>query len=118
MSYYKNRETIMKATFNIGTCQFHEEPNMNYQFNRVYCVFGGDFEEIRQASRKIKTLDDWKAAFLKLADTALTENRLMHAAAYYRGANFYISPDVEVSVLKRYFVKQLKRHPNWMFVGV
>jgi len=25
---------------------------MNYQFNRVYSVFGGDLDEIRDASKK------------------------------------------------------------------
>lgn len=83
----------MKTQFHIGTHDFHEEPNMNYQLNRIFSVFGGVLEEIREASGKIKTLDDWKREFLKLAETAKAENRLMHAAAYYRGANFYISPN-------------------------
>ncbi len=83
----------MKSQFNIGTHHFHEEPNMNYQFNRVYSVFGGDLNEIRDASRRTETLDDWKRVFLRLAETAKAEKRFTHAAAYYRGANFYISPD-------------------------
>ncbi|MFH2063938.1 MAG: alpha/beta fold hydrolase [Pseudomonadota bacterium] len=83
----------MNQVFNIGTFNFHAEPNMNYQFNRVHTVFGGDLNEIREVSRKIKTLDDWKREFLNLAETAIAENRFMHAAAYYRGANFYISPN-------------------------
>jgi pimeloyl-ACP methyl ester carboxylesterase len=83
----------MKPQFNIGTHNFHEEPNMNYQLNRIYSVFGGDLEEIRDVSGKITTLDDWKKEFLVLAEKALAEKRIIHAAAYYRGANFYISPD-------------------------
>lgn len=83
----------MKKKFHIGTHHFHVEPNMNYQFNRVYSVFGGDLDEIKTASGKIKTLDDWKRIFLDLAATAKAEKRITHAAAYYRAANFYISPD-------------------------
>lgn len=83
----------MKPQFNIGTHHFHEEPNMNYQLNRVCSVFGGDLNEIRETSKKIETLDDWKREFLQLAETAKAEKRFMHAAAYYRGANFYISPN-------------------------
>lgn len=83
----------MKSQFNIGTHDLHQEPNMNYQLNRMVCAFGGDLDEVRDASAKIRTLHDWKRAFLALAETAKAEERFLHAAAYYRGANFYISPD-------------------------
>jgi pimeloyl-ACP methyl ester carboxylesterase len=83
----------MKPEFRIGTHDLHEEPNMNYQLNRMVSVFGGDLDEIRDASGKIRTLDDWKRVFLALAETARAEERLLHAAACYRGANFYMAPD-------------------------
>lgn len=76
----------------IGTHFFHEEPNMNYQFNRIYSINGGDLEEIREVSARIKTLDDWINEFMKLAKKAEAEKRVIQASAYYRAANFYISP--------------------------
>lgn len=83
----------MTPHFNIGTHRFHQEPNMNYQLNRTYSVGGGDLNEIRDAAARIATLDDWKRVFLTLAATAQADGRFCHAAAYYRAANFYISPD-------------------------
>ncbi|HPC41679.1 MAG TPA: alpha/beta hydrolase [Spirochaetota bacterium] len=83
----------MKPEFRIGTHYFHEEPNMNYTFNRVYSVNGGDLVEIREASKRIKTLEDWSREFIGLAEKARSEGRLLNAAAYYRGANFYLHPD-------------------------
>lgn len=83
----------MKTQFRIGAHHFHDEPNMNYTFNRVYGVNGGDLDEVREASKRIKTLEDWSGEFLNLAVKARSEGRLLNAAAYYRGANFYIHPD-------------------------
>jgi len=74
----------MKSRFTIGTHAFHEEPNMNYQLNSTYSVFGGDLNEIRDASARIKTLDDWKRVFLTRATTVEAEKRLVPAAAYYQ----------------------------------
>jgi len=74
----------MRSQFKIGTHVLHKKPNMNYQLNRACSVFGRSLNEIREASGKIKTLDDWKQVFLKLAKTAKAENRIGHAAAYYR----------------------------------
>lgn len=81
----------MKTDFKIGTHQFHKEPNMNYSLNRIYAVNGGDLDEIKKAAVKIQTIDDWIKEFLQLADIALSEGRLMNAAAYFRAANFYLS---------------------------
>lgn len=82
----------MQTQFNIGTHYFHDEPNMNYTAQRIFNVNGGDLQEIKTATSRIKTLEDWKKAFLVLAAKARTEKRLRQAAAYYRAANFYITP--------------------------
>ena len=37
----------MKTDFKTGTHEFHNEPNMNYQFNRIYAISAGDLEEIQ-----------------------------------------------------------------------
>lgn len=82
----------MKKEPRIGTHFFHEEPNMNYQFNRIYSINGGDLEEIKEVSAGIKTLDDWINEFMRLAKKAEAGKRALQASAYYRAANFYISP--------------------------
>ena len=87
----------METQFNTGTYDLHEEPNMNYQLNRVYSVFGGDIDEIRAVSTKIATLDHWKREFLKLAERALGECRYRHAAAYYRGIRFQAGARAEAA---------------------
>jgi len=46
----------MTPHFNIGSHTFHHEPNINYQLNRTYSVFGGDLDEIRDAAARIVTL--------------------------------------------------------------
>ncbi len=82
----------MEKGFRIGTHVFHDEPNMNYVFNRIYAINGGDLGELKKVSSAIRTLDDWKREFLGLAEKAMAEKRIMNAAAYFRGANFFISP--------------------------
>lgn len=81
----------MKTDFKIGTHLFHKEPNMNYQFNRIYAISGGDIREIRSVAAKVQTIEDWIEEFLNLARKALAENRLEQAAGYFRAANFYLS---------------------------
>jgi pimeloyl-ACP methyl ester carboxylesterase len=78
--------------FPIGTYRFHEDPNMNYQLNRVHSVCGGDLAELREVAGRIGTTEEWCAAFLGLAELALREGRRRNAAAYYRAANFYLPP--------------------------
>lgn len=80
------------ARFRVGTREFHREPNMNYQFNRIMSVCGGDPDEIEAASRSIETIEDWIEAFTRLARAAEASGRTRHAAAYWRAVNFYLAP--------------------------
>lgn len=81
----------MKTEFQTGTHLFHKEPNMNYTLNRIFAVNGGNLDEIRAAAKKIETIENWIQEFLNLAKQALEENRKLHASAYFRAANFYLS---------------------------
>ena len=83
----------MKTNFRIGTHRFHKEPNMNYTLNRIYAINGGDLNEVRAAAGKIQTIEDWIREFMDLAHKALSENRKLQAAAYFRAANFYLAGD-------------------------
>jgi alpha-beta hydrolase superfamily lysophospholipase len=86
-------EAAKTGDFIVGTREFHREPNMNYQFNRVWALCGGDLEEVRSVAGKVKSLDDWSEAFLALARKAEAEGRMKNSAAYHRAANFYLAPD-------------------------
>jgi pimeloyl-ACP methyl ester carboxylesterase len=86
-------ETMSDGDCRVGIHHFHPEPNMDYQFNRVWSVCGGDLDEIREAAGKVMTLEDWSEAFFALADKAKGGGRAKNAAAYYRAANFYLNPD-------------------------
>ncbi|MBI9074398.1 MAG: alpha/beta fold hydrolase [Desulfatibacillum sp.] len=82
----------MEYTFHTGTYDFHPESNINFQLNRQLTLGGGRLEDIKSVAPKIKNLDDWKREFLNLAQTAEKDDRLLHAASYYRGADFFMTP--------------------------
>ena len=85
---------MSKLAYNFpeGYREFHKHPNINYQFNRLV-TNGGLFEEVKKLGPKIKDFDDWKRELVALADKALSEDRLLNAAVYYRAAEFFVSPD-------------------------
>jgi pimeloyl-ACP methyl ester carboxylesterase len=54
---------------------------------------------MKEAGQKIKNFKDWKTEMLGLAGIAVSEDRLMNAAFYYRAAEFYTfqgDPDKEL----------------------
>ena len=90
--------------FPIGYHEFHEHPNINYQLNRLV-TNGGLFEEVKELGPKIKDFDDWKRELISLADKAMSEDRLLHSAVYYRAAEFFVSPsDPDKHVLYEKFI--------------
>ncbi|MFX0072050.1 MAG: alpha/beta hydrolase family protein, partial [Candidatus Hermodarchaeota archaeon] len=82
----------LESKFSVGYYNFHEHPNINFQFNRMV-TNGGNLEEIKEVAIKIKDFNDWKRELVALAEKALSENRLLNAAVYYRGAEFFVAPD-------------------------
>jgi len=53
---------------------------------------------MKEAGQKINNFEDWKNEMLKMAKKAVSENRLINAAFYYRAAEFYLlydDPDKE-----------------------
>ncbi|MDG6219372.1 MAG: alpha/beta hydrolase, partial [Candidatus Thermoplasmatota archaeon] len=63
-------------------------------------------EDIQEVGKRINTFRDWKHEMLQLAEKAVSEQRLMNAAFYYRAAEFYTkSIDTEKSVLYDKFIE-------------
>ncbi|MFC2086325.1 alpha/beta hydrolase family protein [Bacteroidota bacterium] len=79
-----------KFTFPVGYHNFHKDTVFNFQLNRWHSLGYARFKDFESAVGRIKDFDDWKNAMIKLAENAVTENRLINAAFYYRAAEFYI----------------------------
>ncbi|MFC1846194.1 hypothetical protein ACFLYM_02120 [Chloroflexota bacterium] len=76
-------------TFPIGYHSFHKDQVFNFQLNRWYSMGYAKFEDMQEAGRQIETFSDWKKEMVVLAEKAVSENRIMNAAFYYRAAEFY-----------------------------
>ena len=76
--------------FPIGYHKLHKKQLFNFQLNRWYSLGYARFEDMERAGEKIKNFKDWKVEMLKLAEEAVSENRLLNAAFYYRAAEFYV----------------------------
>nr|MCR5674683.1 alpha/beta hydrolase [Lachnospiraceae bacterium] len=89
-----------------GVYQLNDEPNFNYQLNRVINWDGGRLKDVEKISHKIHDSADWKREMIKLGDTALEEGRTGNAIAYYRMSEFFMydgDPDK-----KKYYEKATK----------
>lgn len=76
-------------SFPVGYHKFHKDQLFNYQLNRWHSLGYARFEDMKEAGQKIKNFADWKAEMLRLAEKAVSEERFMNAAFYYRAAEFY-----------------------------
>jgi pimeloyl-ACP methyl ester carboxylesterase len=107
--------------FPVGYERFHRRQLYNFQLNRPYSFGYARLEDLREAGEKVRTFSDWKNEMVKQAEKAVLEGRLMNAAFYYRGAEFYVkSTDPEKIILYEKFVdlfdrafanEGIERHP-------
>jgi len=80
-------------TLPVGYHRFHEDQLFNFQLNRPYSLGYARREDLEEAGKRIGTFAEWKTEMLRQATAALSENRLMNAAFYYRAAEFYTFPE-------------------------
>ena len=64
---------------------------MNFMLNRMQADI--DASELEDFAKKITDLDDWIEMALIAADRAASQDRNQQAAAYFRGAEFFMAPD-------------------------
>ena len=76
--------------FRVGTYELHEDSNFNYQLNRIIGLNGGNIEEIKAISSKIKDIESWEREIYNLGEKALAEGRISHAIAYFRMTEFFM----------------------------
>jgi len=66
--------------FPVGYHNFHKNKLFNFTLNRWYSIGYARYEDMLEAGKKIKKYEDWKPEMVRIADKALSENRLMNAA--------------------------------------
>jgi alpha-beta hydrolase superfamily lysophospholipase len=81
--------------FPVGYHELHPNVSLNFQLNRFYgwANDGKMLDEIRAAAPRISSYDDWTREMLQLSDNALGAGRLLPAAYYSRGAQFFLDPN-------------------------
>ena len=84
---------VRKFPFPVGYHKFHKKQVFNFQLNRWHSFGYARFEDMEEVGHKIDCFDDWKNEMELLAEKAVSENRLINAAFYYRAAEFYILQD-------------------------
>lgn len=72
-------------------------PQFNFQANRVltYGELAGNREMIKAQIAEVRTFDDWFTAWLNMAQCAEENECYLHAAYYYRMAEFFLKADDE-----------------------
>ena len=84
--YDVTRPVVLKR----GVYKLNKERNFDYQLNRVINWDGGRLEDVKPIASKIKTSADWKRELIGLGDTAMREERIGNAIAYYRMSEFFM----------------------------
>ena len=77
-------------SFQVGTYHLNNEPNFNFLLNRTIMWSGGEINELKSISFKIKDSASWEMELLGLGEKALSEGRTVQAIAYIRMAEFFM----------------------------
>ena len=81
---------MMSFDFPVGYHTFNPVTIINFQLNRWYSLGYARFEDVKSAGVQIRTFDDWKQVMTDLAEKAVSEERWMNAAFYFRAAEFFV----------------------------
>jgi len=84
-----------KFQFHVGYYDdLHSVPAVNFQMNRWINYLGESaVEELRAIAPKLTDFSSYRREFLALAEKALAEGRKLHAAYYFRSAEFFMWRD-------------------------
>lgn len=78
--------------FPVGYHALHPVKIINFQLNRWYSLGYARLEDVKWAGVQIRTFDDWKGVMTGLAEKAVSDERWINAAFYYRAAEFFVFP--------------------------
>ena len=76
--------------FKEGSWKLNQDPNFNFQLNRVIMWDGGDAEELLQVGNAITDSKSWVKVMTELAGKAEREGRMENAIGYWRMAEFFM----------------------------
>jgi len=79
--------------FPVGFHKLHSNKLFSFTMNRWLAIGYARLEDMIEAGKNIKKYEDWKPVMVNIADKALSENRLLNAAVYYRSAEFFTLPE-------------------------
>ena len=72
----------------------HSVPAVNFQMNRWINYLGDSaLDELQAIAPKLTDFSSYRREFLALAEKALAEGRKLHAAYYFRSAEFFMWRD-------------------------
>ncbi|MFZ5354645.1 MAG: alpha/beta fold hydrolase [Bacillota bacterium] len=77
-----------------GHHEIHPDSAVNFQLNRWISYLGEDaLQEIREIAPRLTDFNNFTKEFIILGNKALLEGRTLHAAYYYRSAEFFMFSD-------------------------
>ena len=81
-----------KFKFHVGYYgHLHKEPSVNFQMNRWINYLGADtLQDMQGISPRLSDIPSYRREFLTLAEKALAQGRNLHAAYYFRSAEFFM----------------------------
>ncbi len=77
--------------FPVGFYEFNKDKAFNFQLNRFYSMGYARFEDMKTIGNKINSFQEWKTEMISLAEVAISDDRLMNAAFYFRAAELFIT---------------------------
>lgn len=77
----------------VGYHPFHPDQVFNFQLNRWHSLGYSRFEDMLSVGRRVNSFAEWTAEMVRQGDAATSEGRLMNAAFFFRGAEFYTLED-------------------------
>ena len=73
--------------------KFHKDQVFNFQLNRWYSLGYARLEDMQVAGHNVTSFENWKTEMIRLGEKAVSEERFINAAFYFRAAEFYILTD-------------------------
>ncbi len=83
---------MMTFDFPVGYHDLNKVKIINFQLNRWYSLGYARLEDVKWAGVQIRTFEDWKGIMTGLAEKAVSDERWINAAFYYRAAEFFVLP--------------------------
>jgi len=108
----------MKARFQFHTGYYddlHPDSSINFQMNRWVNYLGKSaLDDMRGIAARLSDIPSYRREFLALAEKKLSEGRNLHAAYYFRSAEFFMRQDDPAKVPTRQkFLRYL-----WEYYGI